>query len=88
MASYDVPLYDMISCNEPRPENSNLEYSVVSMATVNKENVYSEAAACNNVSQNNKSNRKVYLLAIFTSVAILVVIFGCFTAVFLGNDVF
>ncbi len=66
-------------------------YSAISVATMNTENIYAEAAATSTKISLQKSNeikgvqkgkKMMYLLTIFLSIVTLMLIFGCFFTLF------
>ena len=82
----DVPLYEMIDCEG----ESNPSYSVVSVATMNRENTYTSAAATSKTANKNrkvkdvvKSKKLISLMAILASAMLLMLMIGCLIALFL-----
>jgi phage gp36-like protein len=82
-ASSDVPLYDAVGGGKCDPS-----YSMVTMATMNRENIYSEAATASNAGNNDDkvptrlTNKVVILLVVILASAVLISS-CCFIAMFI-----
>jgi len=78
-------IYEVVDEKEKLPEACCTEYSTMSMVTMNRENIYTEASTTATASS--KESRKyisfkiktvlMYTVAIFIGIAILLLIFGC-----------
>ena len=79
----DVPLYEMINYKG----KSNPSYSMVGVATTNRENTYTGVAATRKTASNNKdvvkSKKLISLMATLASAMLLMLMIGCLIALFL-----
>ena len=86
---------DLYENDRGKREKSDHNYSMIAMGTMNSENIY-EVPATNNAGSEIKiskdvkkgegikrSNKLIYLVAMFVSIVMLVAIVGCFIALFL-----